>query len=211
MPCLALSYISFSTSAPPPPHSLLKLLLCSLNSSSSLQPLPCWCWSSLLLLSFCSSPPHLVQSLLKCPVMERGVCHQVYRRLAAHLWGVLSAGSLQRSSRNQGCPPLQRDLPCPSLCPPQDSPHARINYGQIFKDPAVSTQMRQLGRAVSRAPVDSAEIVELAPLFSFSLCSIPVPSQVSIPRIQFDKPPSCSPPLSDKGETLETQLETAHL
>ena len=80
-----------------------------------------------------------------------------------------------------------------------------------FKDPAVSTQMRQLGRAVSRAPVDSAEIFELAPLFSFSLCSITVPSQVSIPRIQFDKPPSCSPPLSDKGETLETQLETAHL
>ena len=107
VPCLALSCISFSTSAPPPPHSLLKLLLCSLNSSSSLQPLPCWCWSSLLLLSFCSSPPHLVQSLLKCPVMERGVCHQVYRRLAAHLWGVLSAGSLQRSSQNQGCPPLR--------------------------------------------------------------------------------------------------------
>ena len=46
-----------------------------------------------------------------------------------------------------------------------------------FKDPAVSTQVRQLGRTGSRAPVDSAEIVELAPLFSFSLCSILVPSQ----------------------------------
>ena len=80
-----------------------------------------------------------------------------------------------------------------------------------FKDPAVSTQVRQLGRTGSRAPVDSAEIVELAPLFSFSHCSILVPSQVSIPRIQLDKPPSCSPPLSDKEETLGTQLETARL
>lgn len=95
--------------------------------------------------------------------------------------------------------------------PPPRTVHMQELTTGRFKDPAVSTQVRQLGRAGSRAPVDSTEIVELAPLFSFSLCSILVPSQVSIPRIQLDKPPSCSPPLSDKGETLGTQLETAHL
>lgn len=117
----------------------LKTLFCSLNPPSSLQTL-CLAHAGLLLpVAPCSSPPHCIQSLLKCPV-KGWICttrHPLNNGLA-QLGRVLSAGSLPGSAANQRCPQLQRGSPTQGHALPREIHRQGLMEGRI-KDLAIST------------------------------------------------------------------------